>query len=425
MRYCRYIFAIAISTLLLFMTGSVAFAQAGLIEKWEPTQYVEKMLNANTFCIMQTEYPTFKTGTKSLFLLITNRGSKGLLFGPAYTLEKKMPDGWLTQTISSTDPDTVLVWKSDAYGVASKTMRGSSIGFSLPLAPGEYRIIKSIGIDGKPDSDTLFCAYFEVADSGYDAEYLSGYAPLASLSEKYTMAQAIQDGAFYMDDEYKVYNPDPLLTFLTKISQGISTKLRVAYDGKEGGYALTDFINLPEQSYFWAETRIMGATADSERRDRQAPSISRSYYNYLNTLKKGDKTMLVMTDWIGKAIEKASFSPIAYDVNGVGKSKITSLLRKIYGKNPASAYQVYGKDPNTFVSYTNDKGIHKIQYTLTGRSLEEAVIADSKGMIRDLLGIEWTNNQKILLIFSTEEQGAECWITFDPVLNRIVSEEYK
>ena len=189
MRYYRLFIAIILSTLLFLMASSVAFAKTDIIEGWEPTQYVEKELNAKTFCRMQAEYPTYKTGTKSLFLLITNRGSKDIMFGDGYTLEKKELDGWYTQKLRSADPSVVLVWKSDGYDVPPKAARGDFANFHFPLAPGEYRVVKSIHIDGKSNSEALFCAYFQVADSGYDEEYLSGYAPLASLSDKYTMAR--------------------------------------------------------------------------------------------------------------------------------------------------------------------------------------------------------------------------------------------
>lgn len=424
MRHYRYIMAVVLSALLFLMAGSVAFAQTDLIQEWNPTQYAEKELNAKTFCTMQTEYPIYKTGTKSIFLLITNRGSREILFGDAFALEKKEPDGWYTQALRSADPNVVLVWKSDAYNVSKKTSRGDFANFNFPLAPGEYRVIKSVFIDGKRNSEALFCAYFQVTDSGYDAEYLSGYAPLASLPENDTMTQIIQDGVFYMDDANKAYHADHLLTFLTKVSQGVNAKLRVAYDGKEGGCGITDYIYLAGQPYFMAETRLLGAAAGSVQSGRQAPSISRRYHSYLSTMEKGGNTMLVMTDWIGKPIEQASDWAIVYDVNAVGKSKIASLLHKIYGKNPEPDYRVYGKDPHSFVAYSNEKGTHKIRYTLTGKSLEEAVIIDSRSTIKNLLSMDWVDGQTILLVFSTVEQGVTCEITFDTALKKTVDEKY-
>jgi|GEM_PF-4371643 len=432
--------AALMTALFTLAAGSAALAAAPqYIEEWKPSQYAEGVLNRETFCTLRTEYPVYKTGTTSLYLLLKSNTKKTLTYGLSYTLEKKTADGWYAQSVRSADPDVIISYPAVGLDMFAKSTRGQRTGFYIPLAAGEYRIIKSVGADTDgPYTPSPFCAYFTVADDGYDAARLSDYAPLASLPGDYTREQALKDGVFYIDEDNKVFNQDRLFTFLTKAAQGVPAKLRVLAYGKEGQSGLTDYTYLAEQPVFLREEVIFengrmllnpyapptGKTGGATAPPQGSPVYSR-YYPYIVTKKENGRTTLVISDWIGKPVEQGESSRIAYDVKPLGTAKILGLLEAINGKKPDDDYRVYRNGLERFASYGLDGKKRMLYYTQTPNSIGVQEIVDSRGIIKDILSMEWRSDTVLLLTFSTKEKDVRCELTFDIASGKITGEAYR
>ena len=241
MRYARLIKLCSALLLLAVFIAALPLAAnaASWKETWSPTIYKESELNAQRFCTLTPGYPAYQTGTTELYLILTNKTREMLGYGLAYVLERKQADGWYAQSLVD-EHGTPVMWPLIGLIVPANAAWGVSISLSVPLQPGEYRIIKEISKEAQGSPNYSFAAYFKVSTDGYDSTYLSGFAPMKMLTAQYTFEQAIADGTFYQDKGDKLHNKESLLSFLAKVQQDVPAKLRMPEYGKDGELIVTD-----------------------------------------------------------------------------------------------------------------------------------------------------------------------------------------
>ena len=417
-KLCSAILLLAVLLAALPLAASAAAWKA----EWVPTRYAEKELNAKSLCVMRTEYPVYRPGVTQLYLTIENKTRSELLYGAEYALEKKREDGWYTQQIISPNEDGVYMgWPAIGYIVPKQETTGTSVYLYIPLEPGEYRIIKRIGTYETPQKDYPFSATFAVAEGGYDPARLSGLTPLSSLTEKYTHEQAIADGVFYLDQDGKVHNKDTLLTFLKRVRQSIPTKLRMLEYGVEGQFIITDItydsrLFLLEQCTLRNPMQLSVFVGSKPLETKYKKSeIFRRYYPYLISYKKDGKTRLTLSDWIGKPIPEANEWRILEDTARVGRRAVAALLKNPYGDllDPLDPYyRVYKQDGKEHVSYALEDGKHILTYSDTPNSIRDIEITEERGILKELLRMEWSDEQTVVLTFAAKG-GGKCAITFN------------
>ena len=432
MRYCRLARICTVLLLLaVFLTSlPLAASAASWKAEWVPTRYAEKELNAKSLCVMHTEYPVYRPGVTKLSLTIENKTRKELLYGEEYALEKKRENGWYTQQIISPNEDGVyMAWPSIGHIAPKQETTGTSVYFYIPLEPGEYRIVKEIGTYETPPKDYPFSATFTVAEGGYDPARLSGFAPLSSLTEAYTHEEAISDGVFYIDWDGTVHNKEALFTFLTKTRQSIPSKLRVLEDGVEGQFIITDItydsrLFLLEQCTLRNPMQLSVYVGDTPLQTEYKKSgIYGRYYPYLISHKKDGKTRLTLSDWIGKPIREANEWWIVADTKSVGRQEVAALLKNPYSDLFDPAYRVYKEDGKEYVSYELKGGKHMLTYFDTPNSIRDIEITEARGVLKELLSMEWSKEQTVALTFATKD-GGKCDIAFNVASGKITDVRY-
>ena len=424
---CSAVLLLAVMVAAMPIAASAATWKA----EWIPTRYSEKELNAKSLCVMSTEYPVYAPGITQLYLTIENKTRGELLYGAEYALEKKQKDGWFTQQILSPNEDGVVIgWPSIGYIVPKRETMGASVSVHVPLQPGEYRIIKEIGTYNTPQKDYPFSAAFIVAEGGYDPARLSGFVPLSFLTETYTHEQAIADGVFYMDRDCTGYNKDTLLAFLTKTRQHIPAKLRMLEDGVEGQFIVTD-ITYESGLFLWEQCTLRNPMQldvfvggkPLQTKYKKSEIYSR-HYPYLISYKKDGKTRLTLSDWIGKPILEANEGWIVEDTARVGKRTVASLLRNPYGDLFEPDYRVYKEDGKEYVSYELKDGKHMLTYFDTPNSIQDIEITDDRGELKELLRMEWSGSQTVVLTFAAKG-GGTCAVTFHTRTQKILNVTYE
>lgn len=404
----RRTFTLLLCALLLLPALPTLAAQPQYRESWVPSSYTSKTLNVKDFCTVSTEYPVYKTGTESLYLVIKNETSKQLSYGAPYVLEKKQAGRWYAQQIKSTDPNEVIGWPSIGYIVAAKQTRADQIHLYKPLADGEYRIVKSIGYE-KTGTEASFAAYFTVASTGYDSALIAGYVPLSSLKGAYTEEQALADGVFYVNAKGKVFNSDALFTFLTKVQQGTPVKLRMLQYDMQGQCIITDITyknNIPAFLF--------------EQRTLKKSTIASRYYPFLITQLSSGKTRLLLSDWFGTPVKEADTWTILADTSLVGRSKVMKLLKNPYGFTVEPEYRVYNGGPNQFASYRLDGKERMLYYSETAYSLGTAELAVALGP-RDILSMQWSGPTVLKLTFTTFDENFRFIMTFDTKTRKVTN----
>ena len=398
--------------------------------EWVPTRYVEKELNAKALLVMRTEYPVYRPGVTQLYLTIENKTRSELLHGAEYILEQKRNDGWYTQQIIGSNPDEPAIWWPDiGYIVPKRETTGTDIRLHFPLEPGEYRIIKRIGTYKTPPKDYPFSATFTVAEGGYDPARLSGYVLLSSLTETYTHEQAISDGVFYLDQDGKVHNKDRLLTFLKRVRQSIPAKLRVLEDGVEGQFIITD-ITYDSGLFLWEQCTLrnpmqLDIYVDGKplHTKYKKSEVFRRYYPYLISYKKDGKMRLVLSDWTSTPIPEANEWWIVEDTACVGRRAVAALLKSPYGDLTDPAYRVYKEDGKEWVSYELKDGKHMLTYFDTPNSIRDIQITEERGVLKELLMMEWSAEQTVRLTFAAKG-GGTCAVTFNVASEKIMDVRY-
>lgn len=418
---------------LIIAAAPLAASALGWKETWSPTRYGEKELNAKSLCVMRTEYPVYRPGITELYVTIENKTCERLLHGEAYALEQKQGNGWYTQQIIGPDPNEPAIWwPLIGYIVPKRETTGTRIHLHLPLKPGEYRIIKHIGFDETPVKDYPFSATFTVAEGGYDPARLSGFAPLSSLTETYTHEQAIADGVFYIDPDGTAYNKNTLLTFLKRVRENIPAKLRMLEDGVEGQFVVTD-ITYESGLFLWEQCTLRNPMqldvyvgGKPLHTEYKKSDILRRYYPYLISYKKDGKTRLTLSDWIGRPIREAKEWRIIEDTARVGRRAIAALLKNPYDDMldlPDSSYRVYQEDGKEYVSYTLKDGKHMLTYFDTPDSIRDIEITEERGLLKELLMMEWTGAQTVTLTFAAKG-GGSCAITVNTASGKITDVRY-
>ncbi len=407
-------------------------AQPQYRESWVPSSYTSKTLNVKDFCTVSTEYPVYKTGTESLYLVIKNETSKQLSYGAPYVLEKKQAGRWYAQQIKSTDPNEVIGWPSIGYIVAAKQTRADQIHLYKPLADGEYRIVKNIGYE-KTGTEASFAAYFTVASTGYDSTLIAGYVPLSSLKAAYTQEQALADGVFYVDAKGKVFNSAALLTFLTKVHQGAPARLRMLQYGIEGQFIITDITKSNTPAFLLEQCTLHDPMQQNIYLENGKPlnpnpeksSIFSRYYPFLITQQVSGKTRLLLSDWFGTPVKEADTWTILANTSLVGRSNVAKLLENPYGLIAEPEYRVYNGNTDSFASYWLDGKKRMLYYTETAYSLGMAELTESRGILKDILSMEWSNPTVLKLTFTTSVKNLKCIMTFDTAAGKVTDTRYE
>lgn len=428
----RRAFALLLCALVLLPALTAFAAKPQYVESWVPSSYTDKTLKAKDFCTVSTEYPVYKTGTASLYLMLKNNTAKELSYGAPYVLEKKQAGHWYAQEIKSTDSNVVIDWPAIGYIVAAKQTRADLVSLYKPLANGEYRIIKSIGYE-KAGSEALFAAYFTVAATGYDNGLIAGYAPLSSLTTAYTEEQALADGVFFVNEHGKAFNAPALLTFLTKVQQSASAKLRILQYGVEGQFIITDITKSNTSAFLLEQCTLRNPMQQDIYLDNGKPlnpkpiksSVFSRYYPYLVTQKIDGKTRLMLADWAGTPVKEAETFAILSNTALVGRSKIAKLIANPYGYTTDPEYVVYNGTPNKLASYRLDGKKRMLYYTETAYSLGTAELTESRGILKDILSMEWSGATMLKLTFTTSVKNLKCILTFDTAAGKVTDTRYE
>lgn len=375
---------------------------------WVPSVYQDDQLNTETFCTLRTEYPVYKTGTTAVYYTLQNNSRQEASYGVITYFERKQADGWYTYTDPEVDHILIAV---DVLPGAPRSEKLDTTHTTGPLPAGEYRLIKEIDSGSKR---ALFCAYFTVAENGYDSAYLSGYAPLRSLPKDYTREQALSDGVFYVDEKGKACNKEKLIAFLEKIQQYLPAKLRILQYTADGDPVLFDI------SYGWDDRHFL-IEQDMTRTRLGPKNISRSYYPELILHKANGKTRLILSEWFLTPVEGASEWTLLPDIRIAGASRIKKLLHRPYSYREDASYLVYSPDGKQYAGY--DANTNQIYYT-TPAGVKTAAIADPKNSIVFIVDMELKSNRALVLTFRTAG-GGQCRITFHTLSGSITSTVYE
>ena len=404
--------------LLAFMVAAMPIAASAATwkETWSPTIYKESALNAQKFCTLTAEYPVYRAGTTELHLILTNKTNEMLGYGLPYVLERKLPDGWYTQKVTSTNPDTVIGWPAIGLVAPAKAASGISVSLYFPLQPGEYRIIKDFSKEKPGSTDYPFAAYFTVSADGYDSTQLSSLSPIKTLTANYTFDQAIAEGAFFQSKDGKVYNKENLLNFLTKVQQGIPVKIRMlAYDNL-GSLVISDVSYLGEGLKDFYRFFLEQCTLASSNKPFE---IMHSYYPYLISYKKSGAYGLFLSERNTTKIKTEGVDEwtLLQTIRSADRKKIPALLKDPFNAPVDPQYRVYDASGSNYAYFYSDREEHSVCYMLQNGKNSDVDLSALKVSLKKLLDMEWSG-QDLILTYRTAE-GTRCVITYDTLSDNI------
>ena len=391
-------------------------------ESWSPTVYKDNALNAQTFCTLTAEYPVYRTGTVELHLILANKADELLGYGLAYVLERRQADGWYAQSLVDAQ-GTPMMWPMIGLIAPRKSAWGISISFSVPLQPGEYRIIKGFGREKPGSPEYPFAAYFKVADNGYDSARLSGLAPMNTLPAQYTAAQAIADGAVYQDTNGKLFNKDRLTAFLAKVRQGVPAKVRLLSGDTAGNPVLSDvsYIGKGVKAFyrFFLEQRPLFPVG-------QPSKVTQSYYPFLISYQKDGAYGLFLSERNTTIIKTTGANewPLLNAIRRADRKEIMALLKGPVS-NPIDLeyrtdpeYRVYDASGSSYAYLYFDREEQTVCYKLQDGKNSDVDLSPLEDKLKELLDIEWKTQYALLLTYRTAE-GKRCTITYDTRTDQI------
>lgn len=416
MRYVRCIkLCSAILLLAVFIAAlPLAASAATWKETWSPSVYKENELNAQKFCTLTAEYSVYRTGTTELHLILTNKTNEMLGYGLAYTLERKQTDGWYAQSLVDAY-GTPVMWPLIGLVAPASAAWGVSISLSIPLTPGEYRIIKEISKEAPGSPNYPFAAYFKVSADGYDSSYLSGFTPIKMLPVQYTFEQAIADGAFYQDKGGKPYNKEGLISFLTKVRQGVPAKVRMLAYGDSGSLVISDVSYVGKGSKISYRFFLEQSTLASNNKPRE---IIEGYYPYLIGYKKNGAYGLFLSERNTASIKTKGVDEwtLIKDTRKLGREEIEALLKDpVHGPiyRPIDpAFTVYDASGSNY-AYLYFDSEQTVCYKLQNGKNDSIDLSSLKESLKELLDMEWKTRYELVLTYRTAK-GKQCVITYQP-----------
>ncbi|GEM_PF-4129557 len=153
--YIKAFFRFVTAAVIIICAAACGFGNDTQI-KWRPSETDEARLNVNANVSVQTEYPSYPPGVKSLNVIISNNTGDTLDYGAAYIIERKIDGKWHSASMDD------IAWIMIAYLIRPGETHTHEIKFDVldsPPPDGEYRIIKEIGGD-------MYCAMFSIAAAG-------------------------------------------------------------------------------------------------------------------------------------------------------------------------------------------------------------------------------------------------------------------
>lgn len=410
----RLFYSVLLGSLLFFAALPVYAAKL----VWKPTRFVADELNSKSFCTMNTEYPVYKTGVTSVYVELTNNTKKMIDFGRHFTLERKQADGWYYSDWEYNAGDPVYAFTADGFVVHPKGTSSMRTSFDIwggPLPNGEYRIIKKVYHLGDGENDGYFSAYFRVDDSGYDAEFLSGYAPLNLLPKEYDEQSAIDNGDFYVDVKGKAHNAAAVKTFLEKAISLVEAKVRLYSTDNVGSPIITDV------TYRGGGVFPAFLVERDESRTNSGRIVVKSYYSMLRTRKVNGKTGIYLANTNKKEHTLSVEELLMPNVATVGKS----LAAKAEKEFMQTDYTVLSDDPRIFFHYNGEEFAWWRTTATGGSELRTCKIMDDEDRADKLLRMTFTGKDEVTLIFSCKGQKKTyCKITFDIAQEAVTSIEY-
>lgn len=415
----RGLCACLLCCLLLLSLPALAY---GIKVQWVPSRHQDAELNTKDFCTLQTEYPVYRPGVKSIQVVLTNHTRYMLMYGTSFDLERWEEDGWYTCE-QKEEANTRVYVAFTAIGLPFPPKSTQSISadpdhWGLGLPEGRYRIVKDVRFDDPAKKgEGYFSAEFLVAEDGHDDTKLSGYTPLKQLPAAYSLEQALADHAYYIDEAGNVQNASAMKSFLQKLQQHTPAKVRIAQRERGGALLLTDI------SYGAGISRFVVEQDHSRSKSTGAVPFSQSYYSMLQTERVDGKTALRLTNTLHKTHKYAKKHTLVADIRLVGSSLSRAVAKEL---SDQPGYTIYTPARWGTRSFGYGAYLEEIQFGWNRQAapgtieLATAQITDAAGLADKLLSMQFVDESQVKLVFSRKDQKewnyevtCEIWFNLD------------
>lgn len=226
-----------------------------------PSPHADGALDPDTGITLAVQYPIIDKSCETLRVAITNNSDKSAEFGAAWSLERRTDDGWQVVPFRENVGFEAILYMLLPGGEQIRTIHFASL--AKKLTDGEYRAVFEI-------SDAYYSAPFTVGPSNITVKTPHGFAPIDSLPDEYSLADAAADGCVCIEHGELIAGADRFAEFLRWKG---GAQLRIASLTFEGDVVLTDIVSDGDQFVY---------TRDASR-DAWGGELFRGWYANLLT----------------------------------------------------------------------------------------------------------------------------------------------
>ena len=351
---------------------------------------------------IKTEYEAYNSGSKTLYVEITNNSEVDVLeYDTDFTLERLYDGQWYSAVCTDCfEPSTKTLLPLGTVG------EKIDISFAGELEEGQYRIIKQLG-------PFKYAAEFRIKQGGYSGDMLSGYAALEDLPVEYTLEAAKENGDLVIDGAGNVYNEDRLILFLDKVDKKLPCKVRRTTFTIEGNAIIYDF----EYS-----GKYFAVTADATRDGSGEQGAEKTVYSYLSLGFSGDSISLMLVNSYDRMplsgeYKNTNCCVILQDTQLVTSADVAEIVLQMIDED--APLKVFSPDGRKYVSYAEGK--KAVNYEVYGAEKQYAggiILPEDRGEAAEMISLEWRDENVVLITYRTVD-GEYVRLAFD-----VAAEEY-